>query len=157
MVFLSFPAVVIGPGYDLYKLPFLSAPRICAPPAPANKLRTVIKIPRFDLFYVGGHWYTCITGRETKSEVPTKKIKKFENRLDKHFPFLYNSNNEANNTVGSLQGSKVIQMGEIQIGSQFTTQKSGVVGTVQEIVKNANGTSRVRLTVNGADRWTTVK
>ena len=48
-------------------------------------------------------------------------------------------------------------MGEIQIGSQFTTQKSGVVGTVQEIVKNSNGTSRIRLTVNGADRWTTVK
>ena len=92
-----------------------------------------------------------------KSEVPTKKIKKFENRLDKLSPSLYNSNNEANKTVGSLQGSKVIQMGEIQIGSEFTTQKSGVVGTVQEIVQNSNGTSRVRLTVNGADRWTTVK
>jgi preprotein translocase subunit YajC len=49
------------------------------------------------------------------------------------------------------------QMGNINIGDTFTTQKSGVVGTVQEIVKNANGTSRVRLTVNGADRWTTVK
>lgn len=88
---------------------------------------------------------------------PQNKTKKFENRLDKLFPSLYNSNNEANNTVGSLQGSKVITMGEIQIGSEFTTQKSGVVGTVQEIVQNSNGTSRVRLTVNGADRWTTVK
>ena len=48
-------------------------------------------------------------------------------------------------------------MSQIEIGSQFTTQKSGVSGTVQEIVKNANGTSRVRLSVNGADRWTTVK
>lgn len=45
----------------------------------------------------------------------------------------------------------------IQVGSSFTTQKSGVTGTVQEIVKNANGSLRVRLTVNGSDRWTTVK
>jgi len=45
----------------------------------------------------------------------------------------------------------------IEIGQSFTTAKSGVVGTVQEVIKNANGTSRVRLSVNGADRWTTVK
>jgi hypothetical protein len=47
-------------------------------------------------------------------------------------------------------------MGEITIGSQFTTQKSGVSGTVQEIVKNANGSFRVRLDVAGQPRWTTV-
>jgi len=87
---------------------------------------------------------------------PHKKIKKFEKRLDKLFPSLYNSNNEANTSwlTTRKQGNT---MSQIEIGSQFTTQKSGVVGTVQEIVKNANGTSRVRLTVNGADRWTTVK
>jgi hypothetical protein len=45
----------------------------------------------------------------------------------------------------------------IEIGSSFKTQKSGVEGTVQEVVKNANGSLRVRLSVNGADRWTTVK
>lgn len=43
------------------------------------------------------------------------------------------------------------------IGQSFTTQKSGVVGTVQEIVENKNGTFRIRLDVNGQDRWTTVK
>jgi hypothetical protein len=48
-------------------------------------------------------------------------------------------------------------MSEITVGSQFTTAKSGVTGIVQEIVKNSNGTSRVRLDVNGQDRWTTVK
>ena len=47
-------------------------------------------------------------------------------------------------------------MGEITLGSQFTTQKSGVSGTVQEIVKNANGSFRVRLDVAGQPRWTTV-
>jgi hypothetical protein len=48
-------------------------------------------------------------------------------------------------------------MGEIQIGSTLTTQKSGVSGIVQEVVKNANGTFRVRLDVAGQPRWTTVK
>jgi hypothetical protein len=47
-------------------------------------------------------------------------------------------------------------MGEIQIGSQFTTQKSGISGIVQEVVKNANGSFRVRLDVAGQPRWTTV-
>lgn len=51
-------------------------------------------------------------------------------------------------------GSK---MNTLTVGSQFTTAKSGVVGTIQEIVKNQNGTSRVRLSVDGSDRWTTVK
>lgn len=45
----------------------------------------------------------------------------------------------------------------ITVGSQFATQKSGVVGIVQEIVKNASGSLRVRLDVNGQTRWTTVK
>ena len=45
----------------------------------------------------------------------------------------------------------------IEIGQSLKTAKSGVVGTVQEIVKNASGSLRVRLDVNGADRWTTVK
>ena len=43
------------------------------------------------------------------------------------------------------------------IGQSFTTAKSGVSGIVQEIVANKNGTYRVRLDVNGQDRWTTAK
>ena len=43
------------------------------------------------------------------------------------------------------------------IGETFTTQASGVTGTVQEVIKNATCSFRVRLDVNGADRWTTVK
>lgn len=45
----------------------------------------------------------------------------------------------------------------IEIGQTLTTAKSGVVGTVQEIIKNSTGTMRVRLDVNGEPRWTTVK
>ena len=48
-------------------------------------------------------------------------------------------------------------MENITVGSQFTTQKSGVTGVVQEIKENKNGTFRVRLDVNGEARWTTVK
>ena len=44
----------------------------------------------------------------------------------------------------------------LTVGSQFTTAKSGVTGTIQEVVLNKNGTSRVRLDVNGDTRWTTV-
>jgi hypothetical protein len=43
------------------------------------------------------------------------------------------------------------------VGSQFTTQKSGVSGIVQEVVANKNGSFRVRLEVAGADRWSTIK
>ena len=46
----------------------------------------------------------------------------------------------------------------MEIGQSFKTAKSGVVGTVQEIVKNANGSFRIRLELeNGDTRWTTVK
>jgi hypothetical protein len=48
-------------------------------------------------------------------------------------------------------------MNEVTVGSQFTTAKSGVTGIVQEVVKNTNGTYRVRLDVSGQERWTTVK
>jgi hypothetical protein len=48
-------------------------------------------------------------------------------------------------------------MENITIGQTFTTQKSGVSGVVQEVVENKNGTFRVRLDVNGSERWTTVK
>ena len=44
------------------------------------------------------------------------------------------------------------------IGQTFTTAKSGVSGIVKEIVKNASGSSRVRLELaNGDTRWTTAK
>jgi len=44
-----------------------------------------------------------------------------------------------------------------KIGETITTAKSGVSGVVQEVVKNASGSVRVRLSVNGTDRWNTVK
>ena len=43
------------------------------------------------------------------------------------------------------------------VGSQFTTQKSAVTGIVTEVKENTNGTLRIKLDVNGQDRWTTVK
>ena len=43
------------------------------------------------------------------------------------------------------------------VGSQFVTAKSKVTGVVQEVIKNVNGTMRIRLDVNGQDRWTTAK
>lgn len=48
-------------------------------------------------------------------------------------------------------------MNTLTVGSQFTTSKSGVVGVIEEVILNKNGTHRVRLDVNGQPRWTTVK
>jgi hypothetical protein len=44
-----------------------------------------------------------------------------------------------------------------KIGDVFTTLKSKVTGTIEEIVPNASGSVRVRLNVNGQPRWTTYK
>jgi hypothetical protein len=44
-----------------------------------------------------------------------------------------------------------------QVGSPFTTAVSKVSGVVQEVVANKNGSFRVRLDVNGTDRWSTIK
>ena len=49
-------------------------------------------------------------------------------------------------------------MPTLEIGQSVTTQKSKVTGIVQEVVKNANGSLRVRLELpNGNARWTTIK
>jgi len=49
-------------------------------------------------------------------------------------------------------------MPTLEIGESFTTQQSKVTGIVQEVVKNANGSLRVRLILpNGKERWTTTK
>jgi hypothetical protein len=46
-------------------------------------------------------------------------------------------------------------MATITIGSEFTTRKSGVTGTVQEIIEKPHGYV-LRLDVNGVERFTTV-
>jgi hypothetical protein len=49
-------------------------------------------------------------------------------------------------------------MPTLEIGQSFTTKQSKVTGIVQEVVKNANGSLRVRLILpNGKERWTTAK
>lgn len=48
-------------------------------------------------------------------------------------------------------------MATLTVGSQFTTQKSGVEGTIEEIVQNPSGSVRLRLMTSEGARWTTVK
>jgi len=48
-------------------------------------------------------------------------------------------------------------MTEPTIGQTFTTARSNVTGTVTKVVKNDNGSYRIKLDVNGATRWTTAK
>ena len=42
-----------------------------------------------------------------------------------------------------------------KVGDTFTTQKSKVTGTIQEITPQANGNVRVKLNVDGTVRYTT--
>jgi hypothetical protein len=42
-----------------------------------------------------------------------------------------------------------------KVGDTFTTQKSKVTGTIQEITPQANGNVRVKLDVDGKPRYTT--
>jgi hypothetical protein len=43
-----------------------------------------------------------------------------------------------------------------KVGDTYTSQKSKVTGTIQEIVPNSDGTKvRVKLAVDGNTRWTT--
>lgn len=48
-------------------------------------------------------------------------------------------------------------MAILTIGQEFVTQKSGVKGTIKEIVQNPSGSVRVRLDVKGKERWTTIE
>jgi hypothetical protein len=48
-------------------------------------------------------------------------------------------------------------MATLTVGSQFTTLKSGVEGTIEEIVENPSGSVRLRLMTSEGTRWTTVK
>jgi hypothetical protein len=41
------------------------------------------------------------------------------------------------------------------VGDMFTTAKSAIRGEVCEIVRNRTGSFRLRLVVDGVDRWTT--
>jgi hypothetical protein len=42
-----------------------------------------------------------------------------------------------------------------KVGDTFTTQKSKVTGTIEEITPQANGNVRVKLMVDGKPRYTT--
>ena len=59
--------------------------------------------------------------------------------------------------VRLIKQPKGSKMEKITVGSQFTTLKSGVTGTVQKIVENPNGSSRILLDTPMGERWTTVK
>jgi hypothetical protein len=65
-------------------------------------------------------------------------------------------NNNGNNPIKRKE-KQMAKLIAPTVGSQFTTQKSAVTGIVTEVKENTNGTLRIKLDVNGQDRWTTVK
>jgi hypothetical protein len=74
-----------------------------------------------------------------------------------HFSGIIDLSTKVGKNQNSPSGAERSKMTTLTVGSQFTTAKSGVSGVIQEVIQNKNGTFRVRLDVNGSDRWTTVK
>ena len=50
-----------------------------------------------------------------------------------------------------------VSVATYKVGDTYTSQKSKVTGTIQEIVPTGKNTVRVKLDVNGSTRWTTWK
>ena len=48
-----------------------------------------------------------------------------------------------------------VSVATYKVGDTFTTQKSKVTGTIEEITPQANGNVRVKLNVDGSIRYTT--
>ena len=62
------------------------------------------------------------------------------------------------NITNNRKGNKMtVATALYKVGDTYTSQKSKVTGTIQEIKPNANGTVRGKLDVEGATRWTTWK
>jgi hypothetical protein len=60
-------------------------------------------------------------------------------------------------TTPNRKGNKqmAVNTATYKVGDTFTTQKSKVTGTIQEITPQANGNVRVKLDVDGKPRYTT--
>lgn len=48
-------------------------------------------------------------------------------------------------------------MAAIVIGATYQTSKTGISGTIAEVVLHPSGVTRIRLDVDGASRWTSVR
>ena len=49
------------------------------------------------------------------------------------------------------------QMATLEIGQEYTTQKSGVTGVIKSVDNHPSGVMRILLDVNGTERWTSVQ
>jgi hypothetical protein len=59
-------------------------------------------------------------------------------------------------TTKEKENKMTVENKTYQVGDLFTTQRSGVTGTIKEIVNVKPNQNRVKLEVDGKDRWTTV-
>ena len=61
---------------------------------------------------------------------------------------LIHNNKQRRNTMS-------VATATYKVGDTYTSQKSKVTGTIQEIIPQANGNVRVKLDVEGKTRYTT--
>ena len=58
-------------------------------------------------------------------------------------------------TTNKEKNNMAVNTAIYKVGDTFTTQKSKVTGTIEEIIPQANGNVRVKLMVDGKPRYTT--
>ena len=59
------------------------------------------------------------------------------------------------NNLQTRRNKMAVANATYKVGDTFTTQKSKVTGTIEEIIPQANGNVRVKLMVEGKPRYTT--
>jgi hypothetical protein len=59
------------------------------------------------------------------------------------------------NNLTNKEKKMAVANATYKVGDTFTTQKSKVTGTIEEIIPQANGNVRVKLMVEGKPRYTT--
>jgi hypothetical protein len=77
-----------------------------------------------------------------------------ENKLQNVRGYVYNINIRKIKQL-TRRNKMAVSNATYKVGDTFTTQKSKVTGTIEEITPQANGNVRVKLMVDGKPRYTT--
>jgi len=84
----------------------------------------------------------------------SQNMRLLENKLQNVRGHVYNIN--IRKITQLIRRNKMaVSNATYKVGDTFTTQKSKVTGTIEEIIPQANGNVRVKLMVDGKPRYTT--
>jgi hypothetical protein len=84
----------------------------------------------------------------------SQNMRLLENKLQNVSTQLYNIY-ISKTTTNKEKNNMAVSNATYKVGDTFTTQKSKVTGTIEEITPQSNGNVRVKLMVDGKPRYTT--